>query len=195
MSNIKKSYALVPVADKCDGIETSTIIGTLRNAGIIVDVASVENSLEVRLSENITILADCNIRDCKRFYDAVVIPGGYSGNITLRKSKFLEDLLEETYYWGVIGALSSAPALVLSHWECLRSPATVYPNEGYRRIIGNSVEIKNEDVVISTDKMQVTGTGQSGAIIFALAIVSLVQSEKNADKTAKRMLVLYEDEV
>ncbi len=70
---------LVPIADGTEEIEATSIIDTLRRAGLEVTVASV-GTAQVTASRGVKIAADALIADCaNETYDCIALPGGMPG--------------------------------------------------------------------------------------------------------------------
>lgn len=71
---------LVPVADGSEEIETVCIVDTLVRAGATVTLASVTDSLKVKCSRGVNILADVTMSSLTTHeFDAIAVPGGMPG--------------------------------------------------------------------------------------------------------------------
>ena len=88
---------LVPVAGGSEEIETISVVDILRRAGAEVTLAKVEKDwkkkesgdLKCLLSRGITIMADkaltsADVQESR--YDAIVLPGGLLGSLTMAKN-------------------------------------------------------------------------------------------------------------
>eukprot|EP01035_Chromulina_nebulosa_P016814 gene16814-22298_t len=181
-----KPVALVPIAHGSEEIETTTIIDTLVRGGIDVIVASVAESLQVKCSRGVNIVADVNIQDCvNNDYDIIVCPGGMPGAENLRNSEILKNILIRQQSQGkLIGAICAAPAVVLqSHNLIGNKAATCYPAEKFQKALANYV---NDNVVVSDNI--ITSKGPATALPFALKLIELLVSKEKADSVGKEML-------
>eukprot|EP00929_Paragymnodinium_shiwhaense_P076977 TRINITY_DN39616_c0_g1_i2.p1 TRINITY_DN39616_c0_g1~~TRINITY_DN39616_c0_g1_i2.p1 ORF type:complete len:191 (+),score=57.63 TRINITY_DN39616_c0_g1_i2:65-637(+) len=107
---------LVPIAEDSEEIETICITDTLVRAGAAVTVASVSGQLEVKMSRNLKIKADCLIDDCKgKAWDAIALPGGLPGAQHLSDCEVLIELLKaQNEAKKVTAAVCASPAVVFA---------------------------------------------------------------------------------
>jgi len=176
---------LVPLAEGFEMVEALSVVDVFRRAGANVDIASVEDSLQVISSHQVPVIADKLISSCiDENYDLIVLPGGIPGVDNLRQSDILKDLLqkqnnEEKLY----GAICAAPAVVLEHHGLLEGKkATCHP------AFVDKLKTKDhagENVVF--DKNCVTSKGAGTSIEFALALLAILMGEEKRKEVAKGM--------
>ena len=117
-------------------------------AGAKVTVASVHDSLTVKCSRGVNLVADSIIHECSdKQWDLIALPGGMPGAEHLRDSGELHRLLvhqnEQNKY---IAAICAAPAVVLQSKQLIgHKMSTCYPAEKFKSILLN---YQNQSVVI-----------------------------------------------
>lgn len=176
---------LVPLAHGSEEIELVTIVDVLRRGKLVVDVASVESTLECLCSRGVRITADVFFGDAAgRSYDAVVLAGGAKGAEKFRDYSPLIDLLKAFSARGhVIGAVCASPAVVLAHHGLLdRVNATCYPT--LATLIPQLVTGK--DVVI--DGNVITSRGPGTSMSFALALVERLAGASMCEEVKSGLL-------
>ena len=149
-------------------IEGLTVIDLLRRAGLDVSIVSINDTLEVTGSHNITIIADKLISDVNfNDGDMIVLPGGMPGTTNLGHCKLLtEQLKKYNDNKKMIAAICAAPS-VLGSLEILEGKsATCYP--GFEdKLTGaaclNSGVVKSQNII--------TASGLGTAIDFSLTII------------------------
>ena len=179
---------LVPIADGTEEIEAVCIIDTLRRAGAEVTVASVMDSLEVKASRGVNLVADKAISECSHeTYDAIALPGGIPGAEHLRDSELLIDMLKKQREAGrIYAAICASPAVVFEHHGLLEGKkATCHP--AFVKDLSNQELVENRVVV---DGTCVTSRGPGTAIEFALKLIEVLFDKEAAEKVAEPMLVL-----
>jgi len=182
---------LVPLANGSEEIEAVTIIDTLVRGGVKVTSATVHagDSLTVTCSRGVKIEADYRIADClNQKWDMIVCPGGMPGSEHLRDSVALTEILKmQNQRKGLIGAICAAPAVVLKTHGILTpsTPATGYPADKFKQVIGASYRA-DEDVVVADNI--VTSQGPGTAMSFSIKLVELLVGKDKAAAVAKEML-------
>ena len=164
--------ALVPVADGSEEIEAVTIIDVLRRAGILVTVASVSESkdLKITASRGTHIVADCDIQECAgKTWDLIALPGGVLGSEHLAKSQALDQLLQtQVKECRLLGAICAAPAIVLGEKGFLADKTATCHPQFYQSMKAKEIDTESRVVV---DGNCVTSQGPGTAIDFALELV------------------------
>jgi 4-methyl-5(b-hydroxyethyl)-thiazole monophosphate biosynthesis len=164
--NNMTKQALVPVADGSEEIEVVTIIDVLRRAGVLVTVASVSASkdLKITAARGTQIVADCDIKDCAgKVWDLIALPGGVAGSEILAECDVLDQLLHtQVDASGLYGAIVLGVKGLLAD-----KTATCHP-QFYQSIKAKEVDTESRVVV---DGNCVTSQGPGTAIDFALELV------------------------
>jgi 4-methyl-5(b-hydroxyethyl)-thiazole monophosphate biosynthesis len=182
-----KKIILVPLAEGFEMIEALSVVDVFRRAGADVDLAAIGDTLMVKSSHNVQVMADCLLLDCKgKNYDLIVLPGGIPGAENLKNSSILAELLRKQNDEGKFyGAICASPAVVLQHHGLLDGKqATCHPFFADQLRIE---EKSGKSVVI--DKNCVTGRGAGASIEFALELVSLLLGEAKKKEVAKGMAI------
>ena len=183
---VESCKVLVLVADGTEEIEAVSIIDTLRRAEIEVSVASVSESLSVRCSRGVVIVADALLSDEKESlatYDAIAIPGGMPGASAIADTEGMKELLEGFKMrsrW--ISAICAAPSVVLAAHGILTAdtPATCFPADKFRRTLPNRTQAELRVVVDSKHRIM-TSQGPGTAIEFALALAEQLVGSSRAE--------------
>ena len=190
-----KKKILIPICDGYNEMEAISVVGVFRNAGFIVHLASIEDDLMVRSMNRVQMIADVHISNtANMFYDAVILTGGAAANEVMRRSPILKRVVTQISSWGLIGALSSAPAIILANWGILSSPAVCESQGMYKNVIENFVKWGKEDPCVSDNKKQITSAGKGNSILMALMVVELLVGGDKADDIAEEMGVELGDE-
>ena len=179
---------LVPLAEGFEMIEALSVVDVFRRAGADVDLAAIGDTLLVKSSHNVQVMADSLLFDCKeKNYDLIVLPGGIPGAENLKNSPVLAELLHKQNDEGKLyGAICASPAVVLQHHGLLQGKkATCHPFFADQL---NVQEKAGESVVI--DKNCVTGRGAGTSIEFALELVGLLLGEAKKSEVAKGMAIM-----
>mmetsp|Transcript_44006 Transcript_44006/g.121767 ORF Transcript_44006/g.121767 Transcript_44006/m.121767 type:complete len:193 (-) Transcript_44006:95-673(-) len=181
---------LVPIADGSEEIETACITDTLVRAGATVIVASVSESLEVKMSRGLRIVAEKSIEDAAKdveasgAYDAIALPGGLPGAEHLRDCAILKTMLEEQVKSGKIAAaVCASPAVVFGSHGLLPSKATCYPAPKFK----DAVPMWDDSLAIMDGNI-ITSQGPGTSLQFALKIVEALYGKEKAEEIAKAML-------
>lgn len=178
---------LVPLADGFETIEALSVVDIFRRAGAYVDMAAVGDSLQVRSSHNIQVMADRTLLDCsKEIYDLIVLPGGVPGAENLKNSAVLAELLKkQNYEKRLYGAICASPAIVLEHHGLLEGKkATCHPlfvDQLSRR------DHVGEKVIV--DKNCITSRGAGTSIEFALELLGVLMGEEKKREVAAGMAI------
>jgi protein deglycase len=190
---------LVFLAEGFEEVEAITPIDYLRRSGIEVTAASVGESLAVKGSHGIQIMADALLKSLLEggkllpsVWDGVVVPGGLPGADNLAASKETGAFIKEMADQGkLICAICAAPARVLSPLGLLKGRNfTCFPGEEEKVISPSSASYgarwKEDRVVVDGSFITSRGAGTAGE--FACAIVEKLTGE--GEKLADRVLLL-----
>jgi len=178
---------LVPVAEDSEEIETACITDVLVRAGAAVTVASVEESLQVKMSRGLKVVADKLIGECAdEEWDVIACPGGMPGAERLRDSSTLSKLLEQQQSSGrLIAAVCASPAVVLASQGLLgKGGATCYPAPQFKEMVGSQWT----DSKAIVDGKVITSQGPGTSLQFALKIVEEMYGREKAEELAKQMV-------
>jgi 4-methyl-5(b-hydroxyethyl)-thiazole monophosphate biosynthesis len=178
--------ALVLLAEGFEEVEAVTPIDYLRRAGIEVSIASISGNLSVKGARGITVNADAALKNIKRSWDAVIIPGGMPGATNIAASKEAGALITEMAADGkLVCAICASPAVVLAPLGLLSGKKfTCYPGME-ERVQG----AQWTDQPVVTDGNIITSRGAGTAGTFAIAIISKLLSPAEGDKIAKAVLL------
>ncbi len=176
--------ALVAIANGSESLEAVTVINVLRRAGVKVTVASVERTLAVKGTRDITLAADTRYeRIAKKNFDLIVLPGGEKGAKTLGRHKALIVKLRaqrQAKRW--TAAICAAPALALSPQGLLDGKqATCYP-----AFKDKLLHYVNQPVVV--DGHCITSQGPATALAFSLQLVEALCGAGKRSEIARQML-------
>ena len=175
---------LVPLADGFEELEAVTLVDTLRRAELEVTMASV-GALEVRGSRGVRVLADALWADLDpAACDAIVLPGGLEGTLTLAEhSGVLAALEAQVRRGGEVAAVCAAP-LVLDAAGLLEGRSmTCHPSVRDRL---RGAQARDERVV--RDGALVTSQGPGTSLEFALALVARWRGPEVAEGLAQAMV-------
>jgi 4-methyl-5(b-hydroxyethyl)-thiazole monophosphate biosynthesis len=190
---------LVFLAEGFEEVEAITPIDYLRRSGIEVASAAVGESLAVKGSHGIQIMADALLKSLLEggkllpsVWDGVVVPGGLPGADNLAASKETGVFIKEMAAGGkLICAICAAPARVLSPLGLLKGRNfTCFPGEEEKVTSPSSASYgaqwKEDRVVVDGSFITSRGAGTAGE--FACAIVEKLTGE--GEKLAERVLLL-----
>jgi 4-methyl-5(b-hydroxyethyl)-thiazole monophosphate biosynthesis len=176
---------LVPISNGIEELEAIGIIDTLRRAGAIVTIASVEE-LQITASCSTKIVADTLIKNCaNEQYDLIVLPGGLPGAEHLRDSKVLTSLLKEQAIKGkYYAAICASPVVVLQFHGLLEGKkATVNP------ALANDLIIKDEiEKRVVVDGNCITSRARGTVLEFSVKLIELLYNKSKADQIKSDML-------
>lgn len=167
--------------DKFETIEALAVADVLRRAEINVETISLEESLQVKSAQGITVLAD-------RMYegydfsqtDLYFLPGGPGTISYMDKQEFLE-LIKRSYSDGKwIAAICAAPSILGNLGILEGKKATCFPGfEKYMR----GAQIVDEKVV--KDNNVITSRGMGTSIDLGLELVKVLISSDKAIEIGK----------
>ena len=178
------SLVYVFLADGFEEVEGLTAVDLLRRAGLDVKMVSIMGRKTITGSHNIKIEADMLFEDLKEEAALLLLPGGLPGTNYLRDHAGLADLLQKQYQrGGWIGAICAAPSVFAGLGFLKDRRATSYPGCVDSRDCGQYLE---DSVVV--DGNVVTSRGVGTAIPFALKLIEVLKTKKDADTIAASIL-------
>lgn len=172
----KKALLIIPSRSVQD-VELNTTKMTLEEAGIIVDVASLEGE-EVRGMLGVTFYPDLKIEDVKvKQYDIVTCIGG-TGVAHIYNEESILSLIEEFKKQDkYLSAICLAPGLLANAKVIEGHNLTSYPDRFVQNLIKNNGGTYKKESVVVSGKI-ITGNGPNAAQEFADTIVDTLTSEE-----------------
>lgn len=172
------SQAFVMLANGFEEIEGLTVVDLLRRAQIDVTMVSIEETLMVTGSHQITVQADVLFDaiagvNC----DMLVLPGGMPGTANLRDHEGLKQMIMNRHNnkeW--IAAICAAPSLVFGNLLLLKGKKAVcYPG-----MEANMQGHIHTDEIVAVDGHIVTSKALGTAIPFALTLIELLAGKQKS---------------
>lgn len=175
----------VILADGFEEIEGLTVVDLLRRADIHVVTASISDSLEIKGSHKIHVMADAYFKDINLHeLDMLVLPGGGVGTKNLAACGEVAEALKTMVRSGKeIAAICAAPSVPGKLGLLKGKKAACYP--------GFESQLLGADVVydeVAADQQVITSRGLGTAIPFALALIGRLENQKLADEIAKQVV-------
>lgn len=158
-------------------VEALTVVDLLRRASIPITTVSIEPTLQVTSSLDMTINADILFDDCD-FSDleALILPGG-PGHMNLFHHKGLASLITATYEnKTLVAAICADPKVLASLGIHVKS--TIYPS-----LIDEIKDYVPTNVCV--DGHVITGNALGASIDFSLAILTYLKDKETAATVAK----------
>lgn len=178
------SLVYVFCADGFEEVEGLTAVDLLRRAGLDVKMVSIMGRKTVTGSHNIKVETDMLFEDLKEEAELLVLPGGLPGTDYLKEHGGLSELLKKQYGEGRwIAAICAAPSVFAGLGFLKGRKATSYPGCVDDSLCGEYVE---ESVAV--DGNVITSRGVGTAISFALKLIEVLKSKKEADEIAASIL-------
>ena len=167
---------LVLVANGNETIEIFTVVDYLRRIGVELDLASVEQTKELKTSQDISFKADIHFSDIKEEdYMGVYIPGGTKGAYAMRDNEKVLDLLRSFNDAGkIIGAICAGPVVLNEAGILSDKKATSFPT--IKEELKNVGEYIDDQIVV-TDGNITTGRGAAVTNYLALRLVEIIKGE------------------
>lgn len=176
------SKVLVLLAEGCEEIEAVTAIDVLRRAEFAVTVAGLRPGV-ISASRGVKLAPDTTLdKVVATDFDAIVVPGGYSGVQNLMADARALDAIRAANDAGRwVCAICAGPLVLEKSGVLAGRRATCYPG----------VELQtttrvNERVVV--DGKLITSQGPGTSIVFALEIVKQLGGAALAQKVASGLL-------
>ena len=175
---------LVPLFEGFEEIEAVTIIDVLRRANIEVTTASLTTNIAIG-AHAIAITADKLLDEVDTSqFDAIVLPGG-AGTFRLREDpRIAKMLIAQSNANKLVAAICAAPTVLSAAGLLKGKRATSFPSVKDKMEVGEYLTIS-----VVVDGKIVTSRGAGTAMVFALKLVEILQSEAIASQLATDMIV------
>ncbi|MEF9967519.1 MAG: DJ-1/PfpI family protein [Longicatena sp.] len=159
--------------------EALLVVDLLRRANMEIDIISMNDTLEVKSSHNVTITADdCFIDTNFHEYDVLVLPGGMPGTKNLQDNERLKTIIKKHNEQNkLICAICAAPSILGQLGLLQNKNATCFPTFKDKCIGANLID----DTVVQDGNI-ITGVGLGAAIEFACKIIENCIGKEEADK-------------
>ena len=179
--------ALIPLANGVEEIEAVTIIDVLRRGGIDVTAAAIGDSLTIRGSRNVALLADALWSSLSPDdFDALVLPGGGKGTDALKADDRVVQAARTFNSEGkIVAALCAAPTVLAAAGILLRRHATCYPT------CAPQLGAAYDAAPVIADGNIITGQGPGTAMLFALVLVQHLAGVEVAQHVADGLLTQF----
>lgn len=176
---------LIPLADGFEEIEALAVVDVLRRGGVEVVTASLNATLEVHASHDVTVKADALLTDVlAEPYEAIVLPGGAKGSKNLGACEpLLARLREQKESGALVCAICAAPLVLQKAGVLENEGVTCYPS------CAPEMERHVNNVPVMEDGLVITGQGAGAAILFGLVILKRLTNERFAHQIANSILV------
>ena len=165
-------------AEGYEEIEALTVVDLCRRAGILVDMVSVTDSLQVTGAHGIPVVMDKMLAEVEfDTLDMLVLPGGMPGTRNLEQVPLLMEQVKAFAAAGkYIAAICAAPS-VLGRLGILQGKqATCYP--GFEAYLGESYI----DGLVVESKNIITAKGPGLSSDFAFCLVEKLAGSEIADQ-------------
>jgi 4-methyl-5(b-hydroxyethyl)-thiazole monophosphate biosynthesis len=157
--------------------EAVTFIDLLRRAKVPVTVLGLQ-SLEVKGSHDITLIADGLLDEFSGPFDGIVLPGGMPGSKNLAESTRVLDLVRDAHKQGALcAAICAAPMVLGKAGILLGVRATCFPG-CEEKLVGASIV---EQPVVR-DRNVITSRGLGAAVVFGLELISYLCGQEEAER-------------
>ena len=160
--------ALIFLAPGYEEVEMLTVVDMVRRAGLVIDMVSITDTLEVTSSHNVTIKAD------KLFKEA---------DFDSAKMIITDKILEFKENGKLLSAVCAAPTVYGQLGILKDHKATCYPGQ---EVNLNCAEYLTEPVVI--DGQFTTSRGMGTCIEFAGAIITRLKDKETADDVKAKII-------
>ncbi|GAX78743.1 hypothetical protein CEUSTIGMA_g6180.t1 [Chlamydomonas eustigma] len=187
MSSSVNKHVLVPIGEGTEEMEAIIVIDVIRRAGAQVIVASVENSLQVKCSRGVNIIADSLIADVEsQQFDLIACPGGMPGAERLRDCETLERMtIKQRDEGRLYAAICATPAVFFQAKGLMDGHrGTSHPAFSDKLVDQSLVQ---ERVVV--DGNLTTSRGPGTAFEFALSLVKQLYGAEKAQQVAGPMVM------
>lgn len=172
---------LVLVANGNETIEIFTVVDYLRRIGVKLDIASTEESKELKTSQDVSFKADISFSDInKEDYMGVYIPGGTQGAYAMRDNEKVLDLLRSFNDEGkIIGAICAGPVVLNKAGILSDKKATSFPD--MKDEMDQTGEYVDNEIVV-TDGNITTGKGAAVTNYLALRLAHIIGEDEAVAK-------------
>lgn len=172
---------LVIVANGNETIEIFTVVDYLRRIGVKLDLASVEETLDLKTSQDISFKADISFSEIKEEdYMGVYIPGGTQGAYAMRDNEKVLDLLRRFNDKGkIIAAICAGPVVLNKAGILSDKKATSFPD--MKDEMDKTGEYIDDQIVV-TDGNITTGRGAAVTNYLALRLAHIIGGDEAVAK-------------
>ncbi|SJZ66651.1 4-methyl-5(b-hydroxyethyl)-thiazole monophosphate biosynthesis [Cetobacterium ceti] len=179
----KKVYILL--AEGFELIEALSPLDVLRRGHIHVETVSLNDGLEVKSAQKVTVVADRRFNiDELTDGDMIILPGGYPGYVNLKENKDVVSLVK--YYLEkndkYVGAICGAPSLLGENKFILGRKFTCHSS------VLDAMDKKmysHMDVV--RDGNLITASGAGHGVEFGMELAKVFLDEKSIENIMKGM--------
>ena len=183
--------ALIAVADGTEEMEAVIVADVLRRAEFDVTLASIGETLAIRGSRKVQIVADCLWQDADLDVDILILPGGMEGMQNLRADpRVLRTVCQRAENDQWIAAICAAPLILQTAGILKTRRITSHPS--IRDELGSATYVEQPVVV---DGHLITSRGPGTAMAFALRIIHLLAGKQKADGVATGLMLMWSDEI
>jgi len=178
---------LIPLASGVEELEAVTLIDVLRRGGIDVTSASLTETLPVKGSRGVTLLADASWASLDvAGFDALVLPGGGKGTEHLAADTRVLDAVRSFDAAGkLVAAICAAPTLLAAAGILKGRKATCYPT------CAEQLGPAYDDAPVIADGNVITSQGPATAMLFALVLVQHLADDETAQHVAEGLLTQF----
>eukprot|EP00924_Labyrinthula_sp_SR-Ha-C_P016968 maker-scaffold_6-snap-gene-20.58-mRNA-1 protein AED:0.05 eAED:0.05 QI:57/1/1/1/1/1/4/105/188 len=183
---------LIPIANGSEDIESTTIIDTLRRAGLDVTVGVVGDSETVVLARGLKVVGDVNIKQIMdKDFDLIALPGGIPGATNLKENQELQALMKkqlEKSEGKYLAAICASPCVVFDGLSLLPEGTIVTCHPSFEKKLTRS-KYSNERVVVSGNI--VTSQGPGTTLEFSIKLIELLLGKEKADEVKAPMIAHF----
>ena len=176
---------MVILADGCEESEAATIIDVMRRAGIRCDGVSIGGEI-VRCQHGMRLLADQVLTDSLKeyeTYDAVILPGGWSGTDNMKADERLLKLLQ--FYADAsdryLAAMCAAPSVLAFAGVTRGKTLTSYPDPKLESLFTDANYV-TDTVVVDEKGRLITSRGPGTVLPFSFAVVDALGGDSKTIK-------------
>lgn len=176
---------LLILANGFQDTEALSTRDVLRRSKIQVDMATINNTLEVEAQTGLLVKANLFLKDVKtKYYDFVIIPGGKLGVDNLNKVPLVDAIINEfVINKKLVAAICAGPTVVGKNHHYESFNFTCYP--GMDNLVKGGKYQANKPIVTSGNF--VTAKTLAYSIDFALEIVEYLQGKEQRELVYKNI--------
>lgn len=169
---MKAAIFLAEGFETCEGLIT---IDVLRRGKVQIDTYSINESKDVKSSQNVVIQADDVLSNCHpEEYDVLILPGGKLGTKNLEENNQIKTMMKNHYEAGKLTCAICAAPSILGHLGILEGRHyTCFPDfddASYNGTYEMELAVQDGNVI--------TGRGMGATIEFARLILENLISEE-----------------
>ena len=178
---------LIPLANGVEELEAVTLLDVLRRGGVEVTSAAIGDSLTVKGSRGVVLLADAlwsslNPSD----FDVLVLPGGSKGTEALIGDTRVIQTVRAFYAAAkIVAAICAGPTLLAAAGVLRNCRATCYP------ACADQLGAAYDDAPVIADGNIITSQGPGTAMLFALVLIQHLVGDKAAHQVADGLLTQF----